>query len=643
MFIRITALSLMIGLVCSGLAVVPVPDASAAQTPDRTARTLSGTQDASSDETPVPFLVRSGIPGVADVIVHRHDYKETKPLVTGEFDIQHYFTYGEVMFWMSHWADKYPDLVDVYPVGKTLEGRIIWQMTITNKSTGRAVHKPAMLVSANRHSGEVTTVPAAMLFAHTLLTGYGSDPEITQLVDTRAFFVRPNENPDGSELYLNTVLRNRSTNRPIDNNGSGLADDDIEQDLDGDGHVVQMRQHVGPGKGTHIIDPKEPRNMLRVGEGEGDYLIHPEGLDSNGDGRINSDGIGGLDLHRNYPQAWRPMAEETGMGWTQGGAGEYPLSEPEIRSMFLFLVTHPNISVVQSMDTSVPMHLRPPSTSATEETMYTMDASYYKHFDAEGMELSGYPKAGDVYKEFMTRDPERPRWHPLFGHGPDFGYFQYGAIWYGDELWGRHAFMEDYNDDGEINVYDEFWLHDNKPGFEGIFVDWNPYDHPQLGPVEIGGFITKFWTQNPPTVWLPKVVEAQHRFNMLLAKSLPRLVIEDVSITRAEGEASTLTVTVSNEGFLPDALKQAHQIKIVKISQAVLELSEGLTLVEGESERDLGFFAGEIADDGNDRFFTSGPWERSKTLTWKIQGTGEATVTIRSTRGGTVSVKINKN
>lgn len=630
--IRIATLCLVLGLAAPGLVNALAPSASAE----------SASQTSSDDEHGVPFLVRSGIPGVADVTVYRHDYKETRPLVPEEFDIQHYFTYDEVMFWMDAWADRYPDLVDVYPVGETLEGRTIWQMTITNKSTGRAVHKPAMMVSANRHSGEVTTVPAAMLFAHTLLTGYDSDPEITRLVDTRAFFVRPNENPDGSELYLNTVLRNRSTNRPVDNNGSGLADDDIEQDLDGDGHVVQMRQYVGPGMGTHIKDPKEPRNMLRKGEGQGDYLMHPEGLDLNGDGRVNSDGIGGLDLHRNYPQAWRPMAEETGMGWTQGGAGEYPLSEPEIRSMFLFLVTHPNISIVQSMDTAVPMHLRPPSTSATEETMYTMDASYYAHFDSRGMELSGYPKAGDVFKVYMTRDPERPRWAPLFGHGPDFGYFQYGGIWYGDELWGRYAFMEDYNGDGEIDVYDEFYLYDNTQGFKEIFVDWKPYEHPQLGRVEIGGFITKFWGQNPPTVWLPKVVEAQHRFNMLLADSLPRIVIKDAVTTRNDDGTMTLSVTVVNEGFLPDALKQAHQVKIVRISHATIELSEGLTLVEGESVQDIGFFAGEIADDGGDRFFASGPWERSKTLTWKIQGAGEATVTVRSTRGGTASVTVTK-
>lgn len=43
-----------------------------------------------------------------------------------------------------------------------------------------------------------------------------------------------------------------------------------------------------------------------------------EGIDNDGDGKYNEDGIGGLDIHRNYPENWRPMTEQTGMGWTQG-------------------------------------------------------------------------------------------------------------------------------------------------------------------------------------------------------------------------------------------------------------------------------------------------------------------------------------
>ena len=111
--------------------------------------------------------------------------------------------------------------------------------------------------------------------------------------------------------------------------------------------------------------------MKQVMDGEGEYKIYSEGIDNDGDGKFNEDGIGGLDLHRNYPENWRPDSglDATERGWTQFGAGEYPLSEPETRSFVLFLLKNPHISIVNSMDTSVPMHLRGPSTSKSEERM----------------------------------------------------------------------------------------------------------------------------------------------------------------------------------------------------------------------------------------------------------------------------------
>jgi hypothetical protein len=106
----------------------------------------------------------------------------------------------------------------------------------------------------------------------------------------------------------------------------------------------------------------------------------------------------------------------------------------------LWLLSNPNVSVVNSMDTRVPMHLRPPSTSKSEERMYPEDLRYYQHFDSVGPAHHGYPWAGDVYHTYATRNNPEGFGSPLFGHGPDFGYFYYGSIWYGDELWNGGIF-----------------------------------------------------------------------------------------------------------------------------------------------------------------------------------------------------------
>lgn len=599
--------------------------------------TLTLTASATESGGRVPFLSRPAVPGQAAVQIYPVDYPETHPVEPGEFDPRHYPKYDEVLSLLQSWAADCPQLVDVYSGGKSLEGRDIWQITITNKTTGAAETKPAMYVGGNRHSGEVTARVAAMHFAWTLLTQYGKDPDITKLVDTRAFYIRPTENPDGSELYLNTVQTLRSTVRPFDQDGDGLLDEDIAEDLDGDGYSRQMRQFVGAGKGDYTKDPNDPsgRLMKRVGAGKGDYLVMSEGIDNDGDGRINEDGVGGLDLHRNYPENWRPMTETTGMGWTQGGAGEYPLSEPEIRSLVLFLLTHPNTAIGQTMDTSVPMHLRPPSTSLSEESMFPADLAYYKYFDTEGKKLSGYPWAGDVYHDYRARRGPDVEDVPLFGHSPDWGYFQYGVIWYGDELWGNQEYVKDFNGDGKKDDLDRLWMNDNTAELKDkLFQAWTPITHPTLGEVEVGGWNPKFWSQNAPAGdLLQEAVEKQTRFNLLLAKSLPLLVIKDATVAKNADGTSTLTVTIANEGFLPDALKQAWLVKIVKKGIAQIELGKGLSLADAKAKltQDIGFFAGAL-DAG----------VQSKQVSWTLKGSGDATVTIRSTRGGTAkaSVKI---
>ena len=213
--------------------------------------------------------------------------------------------------------------------------------------------------------------------------------------------------------------------------------------------------------------------MRRVGSGQGDYLLLTEGYDNDKDGRVNEDGIGGLDLHRNYPENWRPEAEETGRGFTQGGAGEYPLSEIETRAVVLFLFSHPNVSVVNTMDTTVPMLLRPPSTSPSEERMYPEDLALYRTFDTKGKEITGYARAGDVYMDYSGG-----RGSPLFGHSPDFGYWQYGAIWYGDELWNGGN-VGDYNKDGTTDELDRLQYND-KELKSSRFQPWTKIIHPDL-------------------------------------------------------------------------------------------------------------------------------------------------------------------
>ena len=517
----------------------------------------------------------------------RVQYAETKPVVEGQMDWKHYHTSVEVEMWMKKWAEQYPDLVALYPVGTSFGGRTLWQLTITNKKTGKDTDKPAAFFEGGRHSGEISGTESSLYLAWYVLERYGKDAEVTKLIDEKALYIRPLNNPDGSDLYRHTAQVNRSTVRPHDTDRDGLLDEDPAEDLDGDGLIRQMRQKVEMGKGQFILDPddKSGRLLKRVAAGKGDWKQWSEGIDNDLDTLYNEDGIGGLDLHRNYLENWRPEPgrDATGRGWTQFGAGEYPLSEPETRAVVLWLLTHPNVGVANSMDTAVPMHLRGPSVCEETECMSPADLAIYKHMDSVGLSYTKYPWAGDVYRTYNTReaineftgDSTRPE--PLFGHGPDWGYSYYGAVWYGDEIWngGRE---NDYDGDGKIEDWEVLRYCDERFGGT-CFKPWAKYTHPTLGEVEIGGFNPKFFSQNGPPEVLEQWAGNQAKFNLYMAVSLPRVEIVEAKLAAVKVSKDSAThevrVTVRNTGRLPTALDQAKKVKIVRPDRVVAEFPKG--------------------------------------------------------------------
>lgn len=219
---------------------------------------------------------------------------------------------------------------------------------------------------------------------------------------------------------------------------------------------------------------------------------------------------------------------------------------------------------MNTMDTTVPMHLRPPSTSPSEERMYPEDLELYKYFDEKGKEISGYERAGDVFQDYG-------RGRPLFGHSPDFGYWYYGAIWYGDELWNGGR-VGDYDGDGHTTEWDRLQYNDKELKVSR-YQEWTKAKHPVYGEVEVGGWDPKYFRQNPPPELLEEWAEKEARFNLMLAGSLPQVVMSDPVVSEKDGEY-TISVEVENKGFIPTALKQALLVKMVRSDSISLEFPE---------------------------------------------------------------------
>jgi hypothetical protein len=488
-----------------------------------------------------------------------------------------YHDYQATVAFMDHYARTYPDIVEKFSIGKSYLGTDVQGLIITNKKTGPHTEKSAYWADGNRHSGEVTGGEAVLYTIKYLCENYGQDPVVTKIVDTKAAYLVPKMNPDGSDVYLHTPGTLRSTVRPYDQDGDGKADEDPAEDLDGDGYSRQMRW-VDPN-GQYVLDPEQPNGMRRrTDQDKGPfYSMGSEGIDNDGDGRVNEDGIGGLDLHRNFPFNWRPMSDDeaTDRGVTQGGAGEYPLSEPETRNIVVFLLRHPNVSTVETYDTSVPMLLRPPS-MGDDRLMFPTDEAWYLEYDRVGSQITGYTRTGNVYRDYGGGSP-------LFGHSPDWGYFAFGSIWYGDELWtgGR----VDYDGDGQYSPEERQRFNDSlSPPYSNQ--PWTKAHHPVLGEVEVGGSNSKFPGQNPP----PALLEAEIKKNVLWAvrkmEWMPLMRVAETKVEKVAGQENVFRVSgyFVNEGRLPTALEIAKQIHIVQEDFGEIAVPEGMSLVDASGQ-----------------------------------------------------------
>ncbi|MDT8341810.1 MAG: M14 family metallopeptidase, partial [Longimicrobiales bacterium] len=175
--------------------------------------------------------------------------------------------------------------------------------------------------------------------ARYLLASEGSDEAVARLLRENVVYVVPRLNPDGAEAFFAPARGDRRGNaRPHDDDNDGRTDEDGPDDLNGDGVVTLMR--VADPAGAYLPHPDHPRLMKRAdpaaGE-DGSWTLYWEGRDDDGDGFLNEDGPGGVDLDRNFQHAYP---------YWEADAGPHMVSEPETRALMDFVIGHRNVAAI---------------------------------------------------------------------------------------------------------------------------------------------------------------------------------------------------------------------------------------------------------------------------------------------------------
>jgi hypothetical protein len=526
----------------------------------------------------------------------------------------------------------WPEFLDLQSIGMSYGGREMWLMTINNPATGPDESKAAMFIEANVHGNEIQGGEVILYTIWYLMENYGKIEDVTRLVDERAFYLLPSVNPDGRDYFLDEHgAGGRTGHVPVDSDGDGAFDEDGPNDLNGNGLIDQIRKYT-PGEGTHRVSAQDARIMERVPPGEfGDWvLLGSEGIDDDGDGRVNEDPIGGYDPNRNYPADWQP-------NYIQGGSMHYPFELPEPRAINDFMMAHPNIAGFQSFHNSGGMILRGPG-AAWQGSYPQADIRVYDEIGEFGERMLPYYNYIVIWRGLYTSH----------GSSIDWTNDGLGLISFGNELWnGGQYFNSPLLQDQQQDVSQPIsgqrsrYFFDDFLEFGDEFVDWTPFDHPQFGPVELGGF-KKLSSRVNPRFMSMELFHRNMSFTLYHADMMPLMSMGATSVERLDGSVHRVRVDITNESLIPTITVRARQNNVVR---------PDLITVDGNVEI---IAAGWVVDKNRpgptqlidqkelDRIMVrSGHAGRTtKTIEYLVRGNGEMTVTYSALKGGTVSATV---
>ena len=484
----------------------------------------------------------------------------------------HYYPLDQVYAALTALNKAYPALTTLEEVGKSDEGRPIMAMTVNNPKTGAALNKPGVYVDGNIHGNEIQGGEISLYLLDYLLGEYGKNEEVTALIDRTCFYVVPVVNADGRYHFFadpNDPSSNRGLRIPTDDDHDGLIDEDGPDDLDGDGNICMMRKK--DPFGAYKTDPEDPRLMVPVKPGEkGEWtLLGEEGIDNDGDGKINEDGPGYVDPNRNWGFDWAPP-------YVQSGSGEYPFRGVGLKALAEWAFKKTNITLVWTFHNNGGMILRGPSRKNIGE-FPAPDVAVYDYLGKQAERiLPGY-KYMISWKDLYT----------TYGDSLEWMTQTMGAMGYVSEVFpsesekfkgasdkpdapagdtGMAAMMG-----GGISEMDRLKFSDSLAMGE-LYKPWKPFKHPQYGDIEIGGWVKMSSRLSAPFM-IKDLVHRNAMAVLFTAKNVPAVSLEVTEVKQVSKNLYRVRTRLANSKAIPSmtALAQKNNIypkDMLKVSGA---------------------------------------------------------------------------
>ncbi|MBM75136.1 MAG: hypothetical protein CMK59_07030 [Proteobacteria bacterium] len=541
------------------------------------------------------------------------------------FDGTQYWSYPRILQWCSDFVAHYSDFARMDVIGHTKEQRPIVLITLGQASED----SPMLWLDGGTHASEWAGVMATIYSLSEWARELHELGGITRFSESCVAVV-PCISPDGYQaMFEGAPFLRSSLRRPKPGSFiQGLS----PQDIDGDSRVRLMRWRDPAG--PYVLDTAEPigvrPRLLGDDPSKACFLAH-EGLFVNWDGAawVQAPRIHGVDLNRNFPIAWKPFS----MFGMDGGA--YPLSEPESRAVMDAVHARPNIAAALTNHTYTGALLTQPYSDAPQ--LGEADIRMMRRLAFQITQDTSY-RVLSVYPDF-SYDPKRR----IVGVWADCLSSTLGIPAYTLELWNPFKWAG-----VELEKPASFFM-DPDPNVvsallgkasEDLFSCWVPFNHPQLGRVELGGIDYLRTIRNPPESLLQEECKEAHKVANALLSALPQLKVR-VDIERVSDDVFVVRALFVNEGFLPaHSLQRALDLDLAPSVFVTLELLDGGTIVEGKKIQPLGGLGGWGGVQPNALYPSLPPLSHQKVVRWVVSGTGVARIHWDGGRAGKGSAQI---
>jgi hypothetical protein len=444
--------------------------------------------------------------------------------------------------------------------GTSAGGRSLFALEI---GRGNLSEKPGLLVVAGVEPDDLAGTEAASAYAEYLLNNARVD-SVSRLLDKYAVYVIPRASPDALEGYFASPRVARQGNdEKQDNDRDGLFDEDGPEDLNRDGHITMMR--VLHDQGTHNLHPEVPFLLreadMRKGE-VGRYLLMMEGRDNDGDGRINEDAPGGVNLNRNMTYEYVPYTSEGGL---------HPFSSPEASALGHYLLERRNIVSVFTFgphdNIKNPWSIKWPERREASNQFMADSVAYRVAVGHLSPHLK-YSRSGN---------------HP--GDVARWAYWHGGRYSFSAPAWVYPAAPDSVVKENKITgVLTEpfnamYWMGEHYT--EGL-LEWQTIQHSDFPDhlVEVGGF-APFVHATPPASQLETIRDAAIPMLFTLTGLLPVLEVDQPRVESLGGDVYRVRLTLRNSGTLSTVTNTGIRVLAMPYVTSRLSLADGQRILNG--------------------------------------------------------------